>query len=74
MAKEVILIVGDGRGNVAKVKMSKRRLKEMIADSLWLGVLASSAIEGENIEGIPSTAPEELVDKIPDQLLRTDVK
>lgn len=64
-----ILTVSDGQ-QTRNIQIPKRELKRMIAQSLWDTVIASSRIEGENVEGL--VMPEKCIDDVPDSMLTTE--
>ncbi len=52
MSSNYNIIADDGMGNVVKVEMSREELCQFIGDSIFLGVLASAKIEGENVDDL----------------------
>ena len=60
------VIASDGL-RVQKVQLTKSQVSNLVASSLWRGVVASCEIENINTDGIEM--PQDL--KLPDQLLKT---
>jgi len=57
----------DGNGEVVKVNLSREKLCQMIGNSLYLGVIASAMIEGEEVDDINIS----VINDLPEAILIT---